>query len=225
MKNGSMKIAMPDAIGKAELQQMFIQAADRIRREHQRLSELDSVAGDGDHGTTMLRVVEQLEASAGAAAPENLRTRLREVGWNVMGVDGGASSALLGTFFAGMADAEIDESSMDCGDVARALESGLRAVSKQTKAQPGDKTLIDALQPAVNAFSAAAASGKDICEALRDAARAARAGADSTKNQVARYGRAKFLGEKTLGSPDAGATSVALLFNGFCAAFATEGTS
>jgi phosphoenolpyruvate---glycerone phosphotransferase subunit DhaL len=218
-----MKIAMPDAIGKAELQQMFIQAADQIRREHQRLSELDSVAGDGDHGTTMLRVVEQLEASAGAAGPENLKTRLREVGWNVMGVDGGASSALLGTFFAGMADAEIDESSMNCSDVAKALEAGLRAVARQTKAQPGDKTLMDALQPAVNGFSAAAADGKDICQALQDAARAARAGAESTKNQVARYGRAKFLGEKTLGSPDAGATSVALLFNGFCAAFAAEG--
>jgi len=216
---------MTDAIGKTELAQMFVKAAEEIRREHQYLSELDSVAGDGDHGTTMLRVVERLEATATANTPENLRVRLREVGWSVMGVDGGASSALLGTFFAGMADAEIGDSSMNCTDVAKAFEAGLRAVSRQTKAQPGDKTLIDALRPAVSALSAAAARGKTIRQALKDAALAARAGADSTKDLVARYGRAKFLGEKTRGSPDAGATSVALLFDGFCAGFASEGKS
>jgi dihydroxyacetone kinase-like protein len=218
-------VFMTDSIGCAELKQMFAQAADRIRQNHTRLSELDTVAGDGDHGTTMLRVVEQLEAFAATQAPENLRTGLREVGWSVMGVDGGASSALLGTFFAGMADAEIGESSIDCAGLAKAFDAGLRAVAKQTKAQPGDKTLIDALQPAVHTFSSASASGKSIDQALLDASLAARSGADSTKNQVAQYGRAKFLGEKTLGSPDAGATSVALLFDGFCAAFATEGKS
>jgi dihydroxyacetone kinase-like protein len=213
---------MTDAVGKTELAQMFVQAADQIRREHQRLSELDSVAGDGDHGTTMLRVVERLEAAAAADTPEDLKSRLREVGWSIMGVDGGASSALLGTFFAGMADAEIGDFSMNCRDVAKAFEAGLRAISTQTKAQPGDKTMMDALQPAVSAFSAAAALGKTIRQALEDAALAARSGADSTKDLVARYGRAKFLGEKTRGTPDAGATSVALLFNGFCAGLATE---
>ena len=157
------------------------------------------MAGDGDHGTTMLRVVERLEATAAADTPENLKSRLREVGWSIMGVDGGASSALLGTFFAGMADAEIGDSSMNCMDVAKAFEAGLRAISRQTKAQPGDKTMMDALQPAVSAFSAAAALGKTIRQALKDAALAARSGADSTKDLVARYGRAKFLGEKTRG--------------------------
>jgi dihydroxyacetone kinase-like protein len=217
---------MTDVIGKTDLARMFVKAAEEISREHQYLSELDSVAGDGDHGMTMLRVVERLvEATAAANTPENLKVWLREVGWSVMGVDGGASSALLGTFFAGMADAKIGESSMNCPDVARAFEAGLRAVSRQTKAQPGDKTLIDALRPAVSALSAAAARGKTIHQALKDAALAARAGADSTRDLVARYGRAKFLGEKTRGSPDAGATSVALLFDGFCAGFATEGKS
>jgi dihydroxyacetone kinase-like protein len=216
-------VSMTDSIGFAEIKQMFAQAADRIRREHKRLSELDSVAGDGDHGTTMLRVVGQLDAFAGTQAPENLKTGLREIGWNIMGVDGGASSALLGTFFVGMADAEIAESSMNCTGLSQAFEAGLRAVSKQTRAQPGDKTLMDALQPAVKAFSSAAASGKSIDQALSDASSAARSGANSTKDQIARFGRAKFLGGKTLGSPDPGATSVALLFDGFCAALATEG--
>ncbi len=201
---------------------MFARAAEEIRREHSYLSELDSVAGDGDHGTTMLRVAERLEAAAGANTPEDLSHLLRDAGWSVMGVDGGASSALLGTFFAGMADAAIDEGSMDCTQVAKAFESGLAAVAKQTKAQPGDKTMMDALVPAVGAISAAAASGKTVVEAFETAASAARSGADSTKDMVARYGRAKFLGEKTRGSPDAGARSVALLFKGYYAGLAHE---
>lgn len=201
---------------------MFTHAAEEIRREHSYLSELDSVAGDGDHGTTMLRVAERLEAAAGANAPEDLSNLLRDAGWSVMGVDGGASSALLGTFFAGMADAAMGETSMDCTQVAKAFEGGLAAVAKQTKAQPGDKTMMDALMPAVSAISVAAASGKTVVEAFETAASAARTGADSTKDMVARYGRAKFLGEKTRGSPDAGAASVALLFQGFYAGLALE---
>ena len=139
-----------------------------------------------------------------------------------MGVDGGASSALLGTFFGGMADAEIGEVSMNCADIARSLEAGLLAIAKQTKAQPGDKTMIDALQPAVTAFSAAAATGKTIRQAFEDSALTARSGADSTKDLIARYRRAKFLGDKSRGYPDAGATSVALCFTGFCAGLESE---
>lgn len=212
---------MEDAIGKAELAKMFTKAAEHIRREHQYLSKLDSVAGDGDHGTTMLRVAERLEA-VGKTDTQNLCALLRDTGWSVMGVDGGASSAILGTFFAGMADIEIGESSMNCTDLAKAFEAGLGAVSRQTKAQPGDKTMMDALVPAVEAIGAAAKSGKTVAKALEEAALAARSGADSTKDMVARYGRAKFLGEKTRGSPDAGAVSIALLFNGFYAAFTPE---
>lgn len=201
---------------------MFTSAAEQVRREHQYLSELDSAAGDGDHGTTMVRVAERLESAARDDAPKNLCSLLREMGWSVMGVDGGASSAILGTFFAGMGDSDIGET-MDCAQFAKALKSGLTAVGRQTTAQPGDKTMMDALVPAVNAISAAAHSGKDIAEALNDGATAARLAADSTKGLVARYGRAKFLGEKTRGLPDAGATSVALLFRGFALGFTTEG--
>jgi dihydroxyacetone kinase-like protein len=213
---------MTDELGKTELARMFTQAAEQIRREHRHLSDLDSVAGDGDHGATMLRVAERLEAAGEDIPSENLCTLFRNTGWNIMGVDGGASSAILGTFFAGMADAEIGESSMNCTDVAKAFEAGLQAVSKQTKAQPGDKTMMDALVPAVSAIKAAAASGKTVAEAFQGAATAATLGADSTKDLVARYGRAKFLGEKTRGFPDAGATSVALLFNGFSTGLSSE---
>jgi dihydroxyacetone kinase-like protein len=140
---------------------------------------------------------------------------LKAAGWRVLSVDGGASSSLLGTFFTGMGDVELAQDSMDCHQLAQSFEAGLRAVSRQTKARPGDKTMMDALTPAVAAASAAAEAGKTIPEALEDAALAARLGAESTRDLVARYGRARSLGERTRGHPDAGATSVALIFKGF----------
>ena len=90
---------------------------------------------------------------------------------------------------------------------------------KQTKAQPGDKTMMDALVPAIQALRRAAETGKTVPEALSLAAEAARAGAEATRDLTARYGRAKFLGEKTRGHPDPGATSISLIFEGFCSAF------
>jgi len=194
---------------------MFARAAARIRSEHQRLTELDSIGGDGDHGTTMLRAAEQMELCMDPSSKESLTGLLKAAGWRVLSVDGGASSSLLGTFFAGMGDVELARDAMDCNDLAHSLEAGLRAVARQTKARPGDKTMMDALTPAVAAASAAAGAGETIPKALEDAAVAARLGAESTRDLVARYGRARSLGERTRGHPDAGATSIALIFRGF----------
>ncbi len=203
---------------------MFAMAAAGIRRQSVYLSELDSVAGDGDHGTSMLRVAEKMETAFDPASSQTLQTLLKNAGWSVLEVDGGASSAILGTFFGGMAGANIGDE-ISCAELADVFQSGLSAVSRQTKAQPGDKTMMDALVPAVCAIRSAASAGKDIASALEAAAVAARSGAELTKGSIAKYGRAKFLGEKTLGYPDPGAFSVALIFEGFSAAFASERVS
>ena len=163
----------------------------------------------------MLRAVDRLETCFAAGGPEDLKTCLSEAGWAVLGVDGGASSSLLGTFFSGMADAPACCAPVGASDLAAIFEAGLAAVRKQTKAQPGDKTLMDALVPAITALRAAANGGKGVTDALGDAASAAHAGAEATRELTARYGRAKFLGEKTLGHKDPGATSMSLLFEGF----------
>jgi len=206
---------MRGEITRADFSRMIAGAAALIRAQHAMLSQLDSASGDGDHGTTMLRAVERLETCFAAGSPEDPRECLREAGWGVLGVDGGASSSLLGTFFGGMADAPAGGASISARDLAAMFEAGLAAVWKQTKAQPGDKTMMDALVPAVTAFRSAADGGESVIEALRDAASAARAGAEATRNLTARYGRAKFLGEKTRGHLDPGATSMSLLFEGF----------
>jgi phosphoenolpyruvate---glycerone phosphotransferase subunit DhaL len=212
---------MRDEVCITELRRMFAEAAKQIRREHAYLSRLDSIGGDGDHGTTMLRAVEELEKAVNDDGEEALNVCLKNAGWRVLGVDGGASSAILGIFISGMGDADLEQES-DCKHLAASFGAGLSAVTKQTKAKPGDKTMMDALQPAVEAFSVAAKEGKSVEEAMQDAASAAQTGADTTKDMIARFGRAKFLGEKTRGTPDAGATSIALLFRGFSEALTQE---
>jgi len=158
---------------------MFAEAAKRIRQEHADLSRLDSIGGDGDHGTTMLRAMEKLEEAINEGGEKALNVHLKDAGWRVLGVDGGASSAILGTFIAGMGDADLGQES-NCKHLAASFAAGLSAVARQTKAKPGDKTMMDALQPAVEAFSAAAQAGKSVEEAMQDAAAAAQTAAASS---------------------------------------------
>ena len=210
---------MNDMICISDLRRMFAEAAAQIRNHEEMLSQLDCIGGDGDHGVTMVRAMEVLESEMSAESDKPLNALLKSAGWRVLAVDGGASSALLGTFITGMGDADMSRES-DCKHMAASFADGLRAVEKQTKARPGDKTMMDALVPAVEAMAAAVSSGERIGRAMERAADAARSGAESTKEMIARYGRAKFLGEKTRGSADAGAMSIALLFQGFSSALA-----
>jgi phosphoenolpyruvate---glycerone phosphotransferase subunit DhaL len=199
---------MTDLITKPEFERMFAQAAARLRSEHQRLTELDSIGGDGDHGTTMLRAAEQMEYPAGG---EGLTDFLKVIGWRVLEVDGGASSSILGIFFTGLGEVRVSGDAMDLKQLGESFQAGLQAVSRQSKARPGDKTMMDALVPAVEAITSAAS----VSQAFDNAAAAAQAGANATRDMVARYGRARSLGERTRGYPDAGATSIALIFAGF----------
>ena len=205
----------------------MMQAAARLVHEQQaRLSQLDSVSGDGDHGSTMMRVMNSLEAAFNSDIPIELRKCFCDAGWKVMNSDGGASSSLLGAFFLGVGeDAQEQASSWDCGEFAGAFEAGLRALQVQTRAKVGDKTLMDALAPAIEALRTAGNAGQPVDSALHEAAQAAQAGAKATESMIAHYGRARLLGEKTLGHQDAGAASVALMFQGFSQAMTeTKGT-
>jgi dihydroxyacetone kinase-like protein len=195
---------------KDQFEKMVRGAANSIRDGQSLLSELDSVGGDGDHGQTMLRVIDTLQRSLGPGSSPDLNVCLREAGLNVMCVDGGAASSIIGAFIHGMGEGPED------GEMTALFEAGLAAVRQYTQARPGDKTMMDALVPAVEAIRAARDQGKCEAEALRWACRAARAGAENTKGLVSRFGRAKFAGTRTRGYPDPGAISIALIFEGFC---------
>jgi dihydroxyacetone kinase-like protein len=206
---------MADTIGYEGLTAMLRAAAAAIRDNHALLSQLDSNGGDGDHGTTMVRAMGCLDKAVGESKPPSLQDLLQGVGWAIMGVDGGATGPLFGALFTGMSEAAGGRETLDAPGLAAAFESGLAAIRKYSRANVGDKTMLDALVPAVEALRKAADAGAGVCEALAQAAAEAEAGAERTTALQARFGRAKNIGERSIGSRDAGATSVALMFKGF----------
>ena len=206
---------MTDTIGIDDMGRMVRSAADKIRANRDELSKLDSAIGDGDHGMTITRAMGIAEKVIEESEKQELKGLLKDVGWGVMGVDGGATGPLLGSFIMGLGNGIGEQDAIDCPTLAAMFEAGLAGVRRQSKAQIGDKTMMDALLPAVEAVRQAADGAKSIKEALREAAEAAEKGAVSTKEFQARFGRAKNLGDRTIGHQDPGATSMALIFQGF----------
>jgi len=194
---------------------MLTAAAEQIRAKHEMLSELDSHGGDGDHGVTMVRAMNQIEKGIANVPEQEIKALFKSVGWAIMGVDGGATGPLLGSLFMGMAEGTEERETLDARALASVFESGLKSVRKYSKAQVGDKTMMDALVPAVEAARVATENGGDVTDVLRMAAEAAERGAKSTTALQARFGRAKNIGERSIGVQDAGATSMWLLFKGF----------
>ncbi|MBM4030506.1 MAG: dihydroxyacetone kinase subunit L [Planctomycetes bacterium] len=209
-----------ESVGYGEFASMLRSAADQVRANQAMLSQLDSVGGDGDHGTTMARAMGLVEKAIAECKKKDLKSLLNDIGWAVMGVDGGATGPLFGTFFLGMAEAVAGRKPVDAKGLAALFGAGLRALHAHSKAQVGDKTMMDALIPAVAAMRSAAEGGQDVTAALAAAATAAEQGALSTRNFPARFGRAKNLGDRTIGHQDPGATSVSLIFRGFSASVA-----
>ena len=175
------------------------------------LTQLDSAIGDADHGVNMDRGMTAVVAALEANPPSGAAALLKQVGMTLVSTVGGASGPLYGTFFLRMATAAGDVESLDAGALAKALRAGLDGVVARGKAEAGDKTMYDALAPATEALDDALASGHGLGEALSLAARAADAGRDATIPMLARKGRASYLGERSVGHQDPGATSAALL--------------
>jgi dihydroxyacetone kinase-like protein len=175
------------------------------------LTELDSAIGDADHGANMARgmtaVMDKLETSTPATADELFKS----VGMTLVTSVGGASGPLYGTFFLRMGMTAGAVAEFDGAALAAALRAGLDGIVARGKAEAGDKTMFDALSPAVDAFDAALAAGSSIPAAAVAAAEAAEAGRDATEPLVARKGRASYLGERSAGHLDPGSASTALL--------------
>ena len=194
--------------------------ADDIHENAGLLTELDSAIGDADHGANMRRGMKAVVAKLDAAPDAPPSTLLKTAGMTLVSTVGGASGPLYGTFFLRMASSAGDREELDAAGFAAALRAGLGGVVARGKAAAGDKTMLDALIPAVDALDAALADGAGLRDALQAAADAAAAGRDATVPLVARKGRASYLGERSAGHQDPGATSTALLLT---AAAATLG--
>ncbi len=195
-------------------------AMEKNRRE---LTRLDSEIGDGDHGNNMHRGFQAALERLDGADPSTPADVLKAVSTALISKVGGAAGPLYGTAFLRASTALADREEISAEDVAEALEAALGGVKQRGKAEVGDKTIVDALEPAVGAAKEAAAGEGSVAAVLRAAAGAAQEGAESTAPMTARRGRASYLGARAEGHRDPGATSTYLLLD--AAARAVEGAS
>lgn len=186
--------------------------AAEVSANKEQLTQLDAAVGDGDHGINMDRGMSAVVAKVDAASDEqDIGALLKTVGMTLVSTVGGAGGPLYGTLFLQMGTAVSGKDELGPDDWAAALEAGIAGVQARGKAEPGDKTMIDALIPGRDALKSALAEGASFEDALRQSADAAGQGMRDTVPLVARKGRASYLGERSAGHQDPGATSSHLL--------------
>jgi dihydroxyacetone kinase-like protein len=207
----------------AQLTAWIREYARVIGENAQYLTDLDAAIGDADHGINMERGMSAVLGELDEAAPADMSALCKQVGMTLVKSVGGASGPLYGTFFLRMAGALGTGDRVDAADFAKALRAGVEGVVQRGRAEAGDKTMFDALAPALDALDAALLSGGDLAVALADATVAAETGRDATESMVARKGRASYLGQRSVGHIDPGATSAAMLIAAAASAFATGG--
>lgn len=175
------------------------------------LGDIDSRFGDGDHGVTMNKIAKLIQQKLGSWKDESMADFIQEIGVGILGINGGSAGPLYGTLVEGLGKPLGEEDEIDTPLLKEMLISSYNGLCEITKARCGEKTMMDAVIPAIEA---AQKIEGDSLAVLGAAADAARQGADATKGMVSKFGRARSYGEKTLGTEDAGATSTALFFQG-----------
>lgn len=193
-----------------QVKAMLLTVADAVIAAEPFLSQADRNLGDGDHGLGMARGFTAVKEKLGPLDPaEGIGKLFSTAGMAMISSMGGASGAIFGTLFrdGGKAIGQVDK--LDAAGLDLMLTAAVNAVMARGKAKPGDKTMVDALHPA--AAKAAEVNTLPLSEALAATAEAAEAGRDASKAMIATLGRAKTLGEASIGHPDAGACSIALI--------------
>jgi phosphoenolpyruvate---glycerone phosphotransferase subunit DhaL len=186
-------------------------AASRLQAEKAYLTELDSAIGDADHGINMDRGFTAVMAKLPTLPAGDVGALLKGVGMTLVSTVGGASGPLYGTFFLQLGGGTAGKADIELSELASALDAGIAGIQRLGKAEPGDKTMLDALLPARDALRAGIDGGATPADALAAAVSAAEQGMLATIPLVARKGRASYLGERSAGHQDPGATSSHLL--------------
>ena len=199
-----------DKLTIADFKAMMNKALENIKAREEEFSKLDAVIGDGDHGTAIVTALSCIVRSAQQGT--EFKSMLMDMGMNVMLEVSGSTSTLLGALFLGMSDC-AEGTELDAEGVKKMFAGGLANVKQQTSAQVGDKTMMDALIPAVEAIQNCPSN--DIKEVLQAGAKAALAGAESTIQLKANFGRARNYGERSVGYMDSGAASWSCMFASF----------
>lgn len=198
-------------IDKNLLSEMMVSAADALIDESDYLSEIDSKFGDGDHGITVKKIGVLIKEKVEGWEDETFGEFFDDLGMSIMGVNGGSAGPLYGTMVGGFGVDLTDETEIDPELLKEMFASCLSEMEDITTAKVGDKTMMDALIPAVEAAQNAE---DDIAAILAAAAEAAKDGAKESERFVSKFGRAKSYKEQTIGTPDAGAVSTSMFFEG-----------
>lgn len=202
----------------------WIERVAALMHEHRDfLTALDAAIGDADHGANMDRGFQAVLAKLQGGNPADSAGVLRTTAMTLLSTVGGASGPLYGTFFLTLATQLQNAERVDAQRWGAALEAAVKAVMTRGQAQPGDKTMVDALLPAVGAYQEALQQGESFAQALQRAADAAEEGMRATIPLVARRGRASYLGERSAGHQDPGATSSALIIRAAAEVWAGRG--
>ena len=190
----------------------WLEASQKVFAEHrQQLTDLDSAIGDGDFGISLDRGFTAVQAELSANPPADLRSVFQNVATVLIKTMGGSSGPLLGTFFLRAGAASAGKAELAPADVVAMFQAGVEGIQQRGKAALGDKTMLDALIPAVDAMRGALQAGSGLTEILDRGAAAAETGMRATITMQARKGRGSYLGERSVGHQDAGATGAHLL--------------
>jgi dihydroxyacetone kinase-like protein len=195
----------------AEVREMIVYVSRKMIESKDSLTQADRAIGDGDHGVAMARGFEAVLKTVEGLEIASIEQLFLATGLAIMTSAGGAAGAVFGTFFRGASRNLRGEKDMTALILSRMLQDGLQAVEQRGRARPGDKTMIDALEPA--ARESLKQTSADLGDALASVAEAARLGLEKTREMVAKVGKARTLGERALGYPDPGALSTYLILD------------
>jgi dihydroxyacetone kinase-like protein len=198
-------------MNKEQILQWLQAFASEIEQNKDYLTELDAAIGDADHGINMDRGFKKVMSRLPSVADKDIGSILKTVSMTLISNVGGASGPLYGTLFLRAGTAVAGKQELTNQDVVSLLQAGLDSVLQRGKAQLGDKTMVDALSPAVIAFQQTVGEGKNTLEAMQQAVAAAEQGMKNTIPMLAKKGRASYLGERSIGHQDPGATSFYLM--------------
>ena len=219
---GEFKIMTPTTVSLNQLIAWLNKFSELVFEQCGYLTELDAAIGDADHGTNMVRGMTAVIARFTATPPENIGDLFKVVGMTLVTTVGGASGPLYGTFFLRMGTSSGAVLDLNGSQLSVALHAGLEGIMVRGKPLANDKTLFDALAPALDAFDASLNSCQSLSDVATAAQVAAAAGRDATAPLIARKGRASYLGERSIGHIDPGSASTALLFEAFAAVLSGE---
>jgi len=201
-----------DVLSYLQIRDFLLNFTRRVLQSRDELNRMDAACGDGDLGTTLYVAFNKVLTVLESSRSEDIGTLLSEVGDAILSSAGGAAGPIFGTLFAEAGRTTQSRTELSVSELAAMFEASLRKVEALGGAHVGDKTLIDVLDPAVASLKVSAAKKRDLSLALEDAVNTAETGYELTKSVVAKQGRARYLGEQTLGKPDPGAYVAMLIF-------------